>query len=55
MDEKNVGEKVRKGETKSHQTEEETDSTREERASQLCKYVWFVKLRWKLADLIYEV
>ena len=55
VDEKNFGGKVRNGETKSHQTEEETDSIREERAGQLGEYVWFVKLRWKLADLICEV
>ena len=36
---KNFGEKVRNGKTKSHQIEEEADSTRKGRAGQLGEYV----------------
>ena len=34
---------------------EEPDSSREGRASELGEYVWFLKLHWKLVDLICEV
>ena len=45
VEEKTFGEIFRKGETKS-------GSSREGIAGELGEYVWFVKLHWKLVDLI---